>query len=175
MAKYIKIPTDFFEREPIKALEQHDVAYERTVLLYLELLCQAYKKSAKGIFTIGDIELTDWVLESVFRCEDIGICLSILENIGLIKRTEKSIHVFRFWEDAHDRNSTRYRRWRTEVFTRDQFRCVECGTRKNLQAHHVKSWKNNKDLRYVVSNGITLCRKCHLEAHGGCWRNGDLS
>jgi hypothetical protein len=29
-----------------------------------------------------------------------------------------------------------------------------------------------EELRYDVTNGITLCRSCHLKAHGGCWRNG---
>ena len=56
----------------------------------------------------------------------------------------------------------------------DGFKCAECGETKELQVHHIKPWKNNKELRYVVSNGITLCRKCHLKAHGGNWKN-DLS
>jgi 5-methylcytosine-specific restriction endonuclease McrA len=111
-------------------------------------------------------------MESIFPYSDISIRLETLEYYGLIKRNEKSIHVFKFWDDLHDRNSQRYKDWRISVFQRDRYRCQKCGTQKDIQAHHIKSWKNNKDLRYVVSNGITLCRKCHLEAHGGCWKNG---
>jgi hypothetical protein len=171
MANYIKIPVSFFESEPIKCIENMPGA-DGTILLYLHLLCQAHKKNRHGIFTIGTITLTDGVLGNIFPYSDIGVRLETLEHFGLIKRKEKSIQVFRFWDDLHDRNSQRYRKWRTGVFERDGFRCVECGAKKDIQAHHIKSWKKNKELRYVISNGVTLCRCCHLKAHGGCWHNG---
>lgn len=168
MAKYIKIPSNFFELEPIKAI----VDEEKTVLLYLHLLCETHKANKKGVFSICDIALTDRVIESVFRYDSIGERLKTLEQLGLVKRTETSIKVFKPWDDLHDRNSQRYKEWRLNVFKRDGFRCQECGTKKDIQAHHIKPWKNNKSLRYVVSNGITLCRDCHLQAHGGSWKNG---
>ena len=136
------------------------------------MLCSAYKINKKGVFAIGNIVLTDYALSCVFPYDNIKTRLEVLEQFGLIKRNEKNIQVFRFWDDRHDRNSTRYREWRTNVFERDNFRCVKCGTRKDLQAHHIKTWKRSKELRYDITNGVTLCRKCHLEAHGGCWKNG---
>lgn len=81
--KWIKIPTNFFDNEIIKTLD------DTTVLLYLHLLCS---------------------------------------------------------------------------------RCQSCGTKNDIQAHHIKHWKDNKNERYVVSNGVTLCRQCHLNAHGGRWK-----
>lgn len=165
MAEYIKIPSDFFEREPIIYIDD-----DSTVLLYINLLCHSYK-SGKGIYTIGKIVLTDTVLEYAFSVDNIGKKLDVLQQYGLIKRNEKSIQVFKFWIDVHDRNSSRYKEWRKAVFERDGFHCVKCGTKKDLQAHHIKPWKNNKALRYEVSNGMILCRKCHLKEHGGCWRN----
>lgn len=169
--KYIKIPADFFDQEPIKAIDQ-EPEKDAMILLYLELLCHAYRLNRHGVFSVGNIALTDDVLYSVFRYHDIGVLLKRLEYFGLIKRSEKNIRVFKFWQDLHDRNSAQYKDWRNSVFVRDGFRCVKCGTGKDIQAHHIKSWKKNKTLRYVTSNGITLCRKCHLEAHGGCWKNG---
>lgn len=171
MADYIKIPVDFFACEPIKSLEML-MAEDETILLYLHLLCESHKKNGKGIFKVGSVVLTDDLMCCVFPYTNIGERLNTLERFGLIKRSETQIQVFKFWDDLHDRNSQRYKDWRISVFQRDKYRCQKCGTQKDIQAHHIKSWKKNKDLRYVVSNGITLCRKCHLEAHGGCWKNG---
>ena len=169
--KYLEIPVDLFDSEPIKLLEKLPGADGNT-LLYLELLCHAYRNNKHGVFSVGNIILTDAVLSSIFNYDNIGVRLESLEFLGLIKRNAQSIQVLRFWDDFHDRNSAQYREWRSSVFLRDGFRCVKCGTKKDIQAHHIKAWKKNKQLRYVIDNGVTLCRKCHLEAHGGCWKNG---
>lgn len=62
-----------------------------------------------------------------------------------------------------------YKEWRKKVFGRDNFKCVLCGNNKSgeLQAHHIKSVKNYKDLILDVSNGLTLCKKCHKREHYG--------
>jgi 5-methylcytosine-specific restriction endonuclease McrA len=57
-----------------------------------------------------------------------------------------------------------YRDWRTAVYARDDWTCRQCGARSNgvyLNAHHIKQWSLHPELRYDVSNGITLCRPCH--------------
>lgn len=173
MLEYIKIPADFFESEPISTIiTRYGTGGYSTILLYLHLMCETQKNGKRGVFTIGNIVLTDKAIQAVFNYHGIDVRLSILEDFGLIKRNERSIEVFKFWSDVHDRNSDRYKKWRTEVFKRDGFQCQKCGSKKDIQAHHVKAWKSNQNLRYVVSNGITLCRKCHLVAHGGSWRNG---
>jgi predicted phage replisome organizer len=171
--KWVKIPTDFFESDPIVTLREMPEG-DSIIVLYLNLLCDAYKDSRKGIFSICNIVLTDREISAIFRNHycDIGDKLKVLEELGLIKRNERSIQVFKFWVDKHDRNSDAYKQWRKDVYERDGYKCQKCGTMKELQAHHIEHWKNNKDLRYDVNNGITLCRRCHLEAHGGCWRNG---
>lgn len=170
MAKYIKIPVDFFDHPVMQEIAENEDG-DSAILLYLELLCAAHDKG--GVFRVGNIALTDHVLQAVFRYNGhIADGLGCLELFGLIKRNEYSISVFKFWADQHDRSSQRYKDWRLAVFARDGFICQKCGSRKNIQAHHIKAWKSNKELRYEVNNGITLCRRCHLEAHGGCWRNG---
>lgn len=61
-----------------------------------------------------------------------------------------------------------YKRWRYDVFMRDQFTCQRCGDTKggNLRAHHIKPFAQFPELRFVVSNGITLCDSCHKKEHG---------
>lgn len=171
--KWVKIPTDFFDREPIRSLVKMPEGTS-LVLLYLELLLESYQEGGKGTITIHNIDLTDEVINAIFynKYSDIRTKLQVLEEHGLIDRRLKSIQAFKFWVSKHDRNSDGYKRWRKEVFVRDNFQCQHCGTKKDIQAHHIKSWMRREDLRYDVSNGITLCRSCHLKAHGGCWNNG---
>lgn len=61
-----------------------------------------------------------------------------------------------------------YRRWRRAVLRRDKFTCQHCGTPRGngrLHSHHIRPYAEHPELRYDVSNGITLCRACHTAAH----------
>ena len=69
-------------------------------------------------------------------------------------------------EARRARNSVDYVRWRTDVFTRDDYTCQACGaTRVFLEAHHIKSFAAHRDLRFDVANGQTLCAPCHKAIH----------
>lgn len=66
------------------------------------------------------------------------------------------------------RNNYKYKYWKQEVFKRDNYTCQCCGKRGgNLNAHYLYNFSEYKDLRYDVSNGITLCEKCHLINYSG--------
>jgi hypothetical protein len=86
------------------------------------------------------------------------------------------------------RNSFVYRQWRSDVFTRDGYTCVLCGSRGGkLNADHIVSFsvifnKNNiKTLDsailcselWNINNGRTLCEDCHklTDNFGGKARN----
>lgn len=79
------------------------------------------------------------------------------------------------------KTSLKYKEWRTAVFNRDKFICVECKCSGYIQAHHIvpfsviykksidhrksndeifKDCMNNEEL-FDVSNGKTLCIECH--------------
>ena len=65
------------------------------------------------------------------------------------------------------RNSIEYKNWRDIIFKRDKYTCRECGARNGngkrvvLNAHHIHSFADFPSLRFVIENGITLCRGCH--------------
>lgn len=54
--------------------------------------------------------------------------------------------------------------WAAMVKERDQ-KCMECKSIYDLHSHHIKSYKDNPELRTDVNNGITLCGSCHRNWH----------
>ena len=68
--------------------------------------------------------------------------------------------------NQRERSSKDYAEWRKAVFERDCFKCQLCGqVGGGLQAHHIQHWSTNVNKRYQVQNGVTLCKKCHMELH----------
>lgn len=69
--------------------------------------------------------------------------------------------------DDEERRGLKYTLWREAVFARDKHTCQLCKTKGGqLNAHHIKPWNKSIELRFVVSNGITLCEfPCHREMH----------
>lgn len=61
------------------------------------------------------------------------------------------------------RHSIDYKLWREAVFKRDNYQCVIGGIEhgNKLHADHIKSFSEYPNLRFDVSNGRTLCKKCH--------------
>lgn len=72
------------------------------------------------------------------------------------------------WERTNQdiRNSKQYADWRTSVFKRDLYTCQHCKqVGGELNAHHIKPFAKYKELRFEITNGLTLCKPCHLEVH----------
>jgi len=65
------------------------------------------------------------------------------------------------------RNYPEYKEWRRNVYTRDYWTCVNCKKKKGIRinAHHIKSYSDNKKLRLDVNNGVTWCEECHKKFH----------
>lgn len=69
-------------------------------------------------------------------------------------------------ERENDRNRPEYVLWRNNVFKRDDYTCQDCGQKGGeLNAHHIKSYKDYPKLRLILRNGITLCVICHRKRH----------
>jgi 5-methylcytosine-specific restriction endonuclease McrA len=59
-----------------------------------------------------------------------------------------------------------YANWRLEVYKRDNYKCTICNGKTNsINAHHLKNWYDNPDLRFNIDNGITLCFNHHSLFH----------
>ncbi len=62
-----------------------------------------------------------------------------------------------------------YKNFVNTVLIKDNYTCQECGIKNGLgqkiklEVHHIKSYAENPELRFDIFNGITLCRKCHIE------------
>jgi 5-methylcytosine-specific restriction endonuclease McrA len=90
------------------------------------------------------------------------------KNISEGQKGEKNHH----YKDGRTPKNHRIRKsfemneWRKKVFERDNFACRLC--RKKgvyLNAHHLKPFAKYPKLRFKVSNGVTLCQKCHKAVH----------
>ena len=68
---------------------------------------------------------------------------------------------------ARDPDGPDFVAWRTAAFARDACRCQTCGDAQggNLEAHHVRPWATHPELRFDVTNGLTLCDPCHNRLH----------
>ena len=84
-------------------------------------------------------------------------------------------------------NCFKYRQWRSDIFTRDNFICQECSIiGKILNAHHKKSFSSilqkyeittlqealECEELWNINNGITLCKNCHEKIHANCGVKG---
>lgn len=58
-----------------------------------------------------------------------------------------------------------YKKWRGEVYERDNYTCQLCGKESNgdLEGHHILPFSENHDLIFDVDNGVALCKNCHRQ------------
>lgn len=68
-----------------------------------------------------------------------------------------------------DMGRRNYRVWRMAVLERDNYTCVWCGNKTNLNVDHIKSYAHYPELRYAIDNGRVLCVECHktTDNYGG--------
>jgi len=64
---------------------------------------------------------------------------------------------------SHQHRKLSSRAWdrlRTAIFSRDDFQCVLCGSRVNLECDHIEALEDGGD--NDPANLRTLCRDCHI-------------
>jgi 5-methylcytosine-specific restriction endonuclease McrA len=68
------------------------------------------------------------------------------------------------------------KRWREkslQIMKRDNFKCALCGSKHNLQVHHIKYIDGKKAWEHPTSVLITLCDDCHNKVHSN--KNHELN
>ena len=55
--------------------------------------------------------------------------------------------------------------WTIQVIDQSGHICANCGSKSNLDAHHIWPKSSYPSKKYDLGNGQCLCRKCHKEWH----------
>ena len=69
------------------------------------------------------------------------------------------------YQNSKQRCSWPYRQWKKQVFERDDYTCVRCGSRERVVPHHILDWAHYIEERFAVDNGICVCHICHMDLH----------
>ncbi len=62
-------------------------------------------------------------------------------------------------------NNTSMSLWSSLIKYRDGYKCLRCGSKKQLESHHIFRKCFIVEAMFDSGNGITLCRMCHREMH----------
>ena len=68
---------------------------------------------------------------------------------------EKEVHALR--------HSPEWAAWRSLIYSRDNYMCRFCSSKKELEPHHIYPRRDYPDRVFDQTNGITLCRPCHIQ------------
>jgi hypothetical protein len=69
-------------------------------------------------------------------------------------------------ENKKIRKSVKFKLWREEVYKRDNYTCQKCQVKGGkLHPHHIQNFAQYPDLRFMVDNGITFHKDCHILFH----------
>ena len=98
-------------------------------------------------------------------------CTKACADKGGFRREGKEHPLYR--ENSRRRNRRgKHGAWARAVIARDKATCQKCGaTDVELHAHHIKSFQGFPELRWEVSNGLTLCHTCHWALHAALTAN----
>lgn len=162
----VKLRYDFFEEKVIKEIRKKDQG-DSIVVFYLQLLLSSARRKYGWIIYehVSETPYHEIALSFNLDPKFVSDAIEILSNYGLCYFVENDLRIIRPHE-SRSRNTPEYIAWRTAVFERDKYTCQRCGKRGvRLEAHHVKPWAEYPEFRYDVSNGITMCEKCHKGEH----------
>jgi 5-methylcytosine-specific restriction endonuclease McrA len=107
------------------------------------------------------------------RDKTLGVKRSIEVRLKVSKNQRRGAESH-FWRGGVSPKNMKVRKslkstlWREEIFKRDNYTCQQCGIKNGygktiqLNAHHIKPFSLYPELRFVIDNGTTLCKNCHL-------------
>lgn len=82
------------------------------------------------------------------------------DNFSAVWEANKGVYL-----DVDPRSTKEYGHWRKFILTRDKGMCVRCGSKEQLNTHHIIAVRKDPSLALAPRNGICLCKKCHVKLH----------
>lgn len=92
-------------------------------------------------------------------------------NISLLELFSQSKWKTLLYPEPTDRKSYEYALWEHDVKERDNNQCVICGSRLDLEVHHISPYCSDFENRLNIKNGITLCKHHHNSKMKGSFHN----
>jgi len=68
-------------------------------------------------------------------------------------------------DEVRERRSYIAKKWRNIILQRDGYKCQKCGNKEKLHVHHIQEFKDHRELRWDINNGVTVCVSCHEKIH----------
>lgn len=85
----------------------------------------------------------------------------------IVKKVSLSLKGRNVWNKGILKSKKRFARlyikWRNSIYERDEYKCTICGSKENIQAHHIVPWKESEELRFDINNGKCVCHSCHCK------------
>ena len=157
---YPTVIKDILNRNGIKLREHRDTWNMNKIEISINEIVDLYNYG----FSLRQIA-------SMYKVSDLTIKERILGRIEFINTTSfyTSGSKNNNWkggvtpEHVRIRQSEEYKTWRISSFKRDNYTCQCCNDSKggNLQAHHIENFSDHEELRFDITNAITLCNSCH--------------
>lgn len=88
----------------------------------------------------------------------------ILLDVYIGKEARRKIAELAF-PNPVERNDPRVRKWQKSIISKGE--CEICGSKTNLEAHHILHWAEFPNGRTDEKNGMCLCASCHAREHRG--------
>lgn len=124
-------------------------------------------KLTKGNFSASTWkDYKEWVKEQKLK-------ESLQKRVKKKKKKTTKKPVDRKTEYKKELKNKRWNELRLIVMKRDEFKCKLCGSKHNLNVHHIKYKDGKKAWEYPITSLITLCEECHKKVHSDI--NNDLN
>ena len=69
-------------------------------------------------------------------------------------------------EERAKRRPFSQKKWSKKILEIYNFTCLKCYAKGvKLEAHHLDGYRDNKEKRELISNGVCLCKNCHKDYH----------
>lgn len=172
---HLRICCDFFHEKEIVILRNCENG-ATCLIIYMKMLLLSLNNDGRIYF---DGYFEDFFTETaiVLDEEPSAVFETVQHLIKLNLAEYETKNILKIYKPGRkrDRNTQEYKKWRADVYKRDNYTCKICNMRGvPIEAHHIKPWAKYPKERYDINNGITLCKECHknIHRHGGTkWKS----